>query len=108
MAALADPSNGYVTPGCADASSFLTVYLAPGGGSMGQFWQDVVNGTGMTGHDIAEAWIKEGCPLVGEPPVTIAVVPADSPVCTKLWLSSSAEKARAHPLGKIFGMGAVQ
>ncbi|GAQ84432.1 hypothetical protein KFL_001880240 [Klebsormidium nitens] len=107
MAALADPSNGYVTPHYADASSFLTVYLAPGGGSMGQFWQNIVPGTGMTGHHIAEAWITAGCPLVGDPPVASAAVPAEA-VRTKLWLSSSAETVRAHPQGKIFGMGAVQ
>lgn len=95
LRALADKENGWITPGSAATSRFVTELLgerngmsralkgkAPGGGT----WLDVVT-----------AWIDAGCP-----------VPDDAPPSTRpLTLLSPAERVDAHPTGQIHGTGSV-
>ena len=95
MRALADPENGWISPGDATGSRFVSELLgqsngmsralrgkAPGGGS----WMDVVS-----------AWIDAGCP-----------VPEDTlPAVRPLTLLSPPERVAAHPTGHIHGSGSV-
>lgn len=95
MRALASKENGWVTPGSAATSRFVTELLkerngmsralkgkAPGGGT----WIDVVT-----------EWIDAGCPVPDD----------DAPSTRPITLLSPPERVAAHPTGQIHGSGSV-
>jgi hypothetical protein len=113
MTALANPQNGWVVPGDAGKSRFVTEMLA-GNNAMANALSGVAPGTAhMTWRSIAIDWINKGCPI--PPPAVAAQVaaPFAAPAPTtgapipRLFLSSSPEEVRAHPHGKIRGNAAV-
>lgn len=94
MGALANKENGWVTPGDAGASPFVTDLLR-GRNAMGR----ALKGTapdGGTWADIAIEWIDAGCPL-----------PSGAAPVRPLTLLSPPERVAAHPTGKIHGTGSV-
>jgi hypothetical protein len=95
MRALADKDNGWVTPGSASTSRFVTELLAEPNG-MSRALRGTAPGGG-TWIDVVTAWIDAGCP-----------VPDDAPPATRpLTLLSPAERVAAHPTGQIHGSGSV-
>ncbi|MGH3615733.1 MAG: LodA/GoxA family CTQ-dependent oxidase, partial [Pseudonocardia sp.] len=63
LAAIADPANGWVTPGDPASSRFLTE-LTIGDHRMARTLNGVTPGTAhKTWRDIAAEWIESGCPL---------------------------------------------
>jgi hypothetical protein len=109
MRALAGKDNGWVTPGDAEASPFVTDLLR-GRNAMARALADKAP-DGSAWADIAVEWIDAGCPLpagdlpagdqpAGEPPA------GDRPV-RPLTLLSPPERVAAHPTGMIHGTGSV-
>lgn len=83
LTALADPANGWVTPGEPAASRFVTE-LASGDRAMSRVLREVAPGTAhRTWRTIAIDWIAAGCPL-----------PAPTPLPA---LGSTAAPAEAQP-----------
>ncbi|WP_054813751.1 LodA/GoxA family CTQ-dependent oxidase [Nocardia arizonensis] len=76
LAALADPRNGWITPGEPAASRFVTE-LASGDHPMARALGDVAPGTAhRTWRGIVVDWIAAGCPLPAPAPKRVtAVVP---------------------------------
>lgn len=67
LAALADPHNGWITPGDPTSSRFITE-LATGDHPMARVLGEVANGTAhKTWRSIAIDWIATGCPLPSTP-----------------------------------------
>ncbi len=95
MAALASKENGWVTPGSAATSRFVTELLAESNG-MSRALRGPAPGGG-TWVDVATEWIDAGCPLPGDA--------ADRP--RPLTLLSPPERVAAHPTGKVHGSGSV-
>jgi hypothetical protein len=87
LAALADPANGWITPGDPASSRFITE-LASGDHPMARVLGEVAPGTAhKTWRSIAIDWIAAGCPLPSSPgadappaamlaPVSLATGPA--------------------------------
>jgi hypothetical protein len=94
LAALANRDNGWITPGDAEASPFVTDLLR-GHNAMGRALS-VKSPDGSTWADIAVAWINDGCPL-----------PEVAPAVRPLTLLSPPERVAAHPTGQIHGSGSV-
>jgi hypothetical protein len=95
MEALADPANGWITPGNPDGSRFMTE-LVDSSNTMGwAFAQPAPEGSG-TCRDVAHSWIAAGCPL---PPATQSIA--------KLRMNSPQAVWDSHPTGRLVGMGTV-
>jgi hypothetical protein len=83
LAVLADPANGWITPGDPVSSRFITE-LASGDHPMARVLGEVAPGTAhKTWRSIAIDWIAAGCPLPSSPgadappaPMSLATVPA--------------------------------
>jgi hypothetical protein len=94
MRALSNPENGWVTPGDAEASTFVTDLLR-GRNAMSRAFKGAADGGG-TWADVAVEWINAGCPL-----------PEDADPVRPLTLLSPPERVAAHPTGRIHGSGSV-
>ena len=95
MEALADPANGWITPGNPDGSRFMTE-LVDANNTMGwAFVQPAPDGSG-TCREVAHSWIAAGCPL---PPTTQFIA--------KLRMNSPQPVWDSHPTGRLVGMGTV-
>jgi hypothetical protein len=110
IGALSDPANGWVVPGSAATSKFITALLpsAPG-------MEDAIRGVTIGTQDgvaIVTAWIDAGCPLPGHAPAKrpakaaarAVQVPALRPALATLL--SGSRKPPLHRL-QIFGQDAV-
>jgi hypothetical protein len=113
MRALANPQNGWVVPGAAGQSRFVTEMLA-GNNAMANALSGVAPGTGhKTWRSIAIDWINQGCPIpppaaaAGAAAPFVAKAPTPGAPIPRLFLSSSPEEVRAHPHGKVRGNAAV-
>jgi len=95
MAALASKENGWVTPGSAASSRFVTELLAESNG-MSRALRGAAPGGG-TWVDVVTEWIDAGCPLP----------PDDADAPRPLTLLSPPERVATHPTGKIHGSGSV-
>jgi hypothetical protein len=96
MRALADPGNGWITPGNASTSRFVTDLLRGHNAMSRALRGRVPGGDGRTWAEVATAWIDAGCPLLPDPP---AVRP--------LTLLTPPERVATHPTGQIHGTGSV-
>jgi hypothetical protein len=96
LAALANKDNGWVIPGDAEASPFVTDLLRGRNAMSRALNAKAPDGSGSTWADIAVAWINEGCPQ-----------PEEAPVARPLTLLSPPERVAAHPTGQIHGTGSV-
>lgn len=96
LQALASADNGWITPGQAEASTFVTDLLRGNNAMARVFAATTLPGVPATGTEIAVAWINEGCPL---PVLLDAARP--------LTLLSPPERVAAHPTGVIHGSGSV-
>ncbi|MDQ1440489.1 MAG: hypothetical protein QOG97_717 [Acidimicrobiaceae bacterium] len=96
LAALANKDNGWVMPGDAEASPFVTDLLRGRNAMSRALNAKAPDGSGSTWADIAVAWINEGCPQ-----------PEEAPVARPLTLLSPPERVAAHPTGQIHGTGSV-
>jgi hypothetical protein len=113
MQALADPGNGWITPGKPSESKFLT-QLVNGNNAMADAFSQQAPGLAKTWKDIATEWIEQGCPIPAaeqlEPFALAAVFPAVPPKSKKAFrlgaYASPCERAK-HPRGTIQGMGSV-
>jgi hypothetical protein len=94
LRALAEPANGYVTPGHSDLSPMFTNLAAPTGPMGPIFDQPAPGKMGGISRDILFRWIEEGCPV----PSTAA---------TSLWMSTPSHKWDLHPTGRVRGMGTI-
>jgi hypothetical protein len=95
MRALATEDNGWVTPGDAEGSRFVTDLLR-GRNAMARAFGGSVPGAKKTKWvDVAVEWINAGCPM------------PDDHAARPLTLLSPAERVAAHPTGKIHGTGSV-
>jgi hypothetical protein len=97
MQALAHEDSGWITPGDAQRSSFVTDLLH-GDNVMAKTLGAVAPGTdGLTWATIAIEWIDAGCPLPAQG--------ADG--ARPLTLLSPPDRVAAHPTGRIHGTGSV-
>jgi Iron-containing redox enzyme len=94
MAALAREENGWVTPGSAQDSLFITD-LVTGRNAMGRALSAPFGAGGGTRADVITAWIDAGCPIPDEA--------APRPIT----LLSPPERVDTHPTGAIHGSGSV-
>jgi L-Lysine epsilon oxidase N-terminal/L-lysine epsilon oxidase C-terminal domain/Iron-containing redox enzyme len=113
MTAVANPQNGWIVPGDAGKSRFVTDLLA-GDNAMANALSGIAPGTAhKTWRSIAIDWINKGCPI--PPPVVAAQVaapfisrePAAGAPIRRLYLNSSPEEVLAHPHGRVRGNAAV-
>ena len=88
--------NGWIPPGDAEASPFVTDLLRGRNAMSRALRGKVPNADGLTWIDVAIEWINAGCP-----------VPADVPVVRPLTLLTPPERVASHPTGKIHGSGSV-
>jgi hypothetical protein len=112
MQALADPANGWITPGNPGQSRFFT-QLINGDNAMADDFNQQAPGLAKTWRDIATDWIRQGCPV---PPAakpeafSISAIFPFAPKSKKAFrlgvYASPAERAK-HPRGKVLGMGSV-
>jgi hypothetical protein len=94
LAALADPGNGWVTPGDASSSRFVTE-LATGDHPMARVLSGVAPGTAhRTWRTIAIEWINAGCP-VPAPSRAPAAAPVPAPAVTEGLTSAADARRRA-------------
>ena len=112
MQALADPSNGWITPGNPSQSRFLT-QLVSGDNAMANTFNQQAPGMTKTWKDIATDWIRQGCPI---PPAAkpesfalLAIFPfaPKSRKAFRLGAYASPSQRAKHPRGTILGMGTV-
>jgi hypothetical protein len=113
MSVLADPANGWIVKGSSVNSKFVTELLGTDNpmsraldGSAGP---SVGN---KTWKQIAADWIDKGCLLPAAAPqthVAFARTPAHvgRSVRRRLTLTSPESEVRAHPRGRVLGMGVV-
>jgi hypothetical protein len=121
MTALANPDNGWITPGNSSSSRFVTELLS-GDHPMAHALGEVAPGTAhRTWRTIAISWIDAGCPIPSEafaesvPPRQAAARAArlsammaapDQPV-PRLSLLRTPDASANHPRGTVLGMGLV-
>jgi hypothetical protein len=94
MAALALEENGWVIPGSAQDSRFVTD-LVTGRNAMGRALSAPFDAGGGTRADVITAWIDAGCPI----PEEVAARP--------ITLLSPPDRVDTHPTGAIHGSGSV-
>jgi len=96
MRALATAGNGWVTPGDAEASPFVTDLLR-GHNAMSRALRGKATDAGdISWADVAVEWITAGCPL-----------PQEQPAVRPLTLLTPPERVAAHPTGQLHGSGSV-
>jgi hypothetical protein len=112
MQALADPGNGWITPGNPSQSKFLT-QLVNGDNAMGKDFDQKVPGSQKTWSEIATEWIQQGCPIPTAPKPAKRALSAVIPFAPKSErafrlgpYATPAERAK-HPRGTAMGMGTV-
>ena len=112
MQALADPANGWITPGNPSQSKFLT-QLVNGDNAMGSDFGQQVPGSQKTWSDVATDWIQQGCPIPTAAKLaklTLSAVFPFSPKSKRAFhlgpYATPAERAK-HPRGTVMGMGTV-
>ncbi len=101
MRALADPANGWIRPGDAAGSRFVTELLSGSHRMARTLAAPLPDGT--TGAQVVTAWIDAGCPV---PDAAPEPVPAGAPA-RPLTLLSPPERVAAHPTGAVHGSGSV-
>ncbi|HTU48776.1 MAG TPA: LodA/GoxA family CTQ-dependent oxidase [Bryobacteraceae bacterium] len=112
MQALADPANGWVTPGNPSQSRFLT-QLVDGNNAMADAYNQQAPGLSRTWKDIATDWIRQGCPIPSPAKTeTFALAlalpfPPKSKKAFRLGIYASPSERARHPRGKVLGMGTV-
>jgi hypothetical protein len=94
MAALAREDNGWVTPGSAHDSPFITD-LVTGRNAMARALSAPFDAGRGTRADVITAWIDAGCPI----PEEVAARP--------ITLLSPPDRVDTHPTGAIHGSGSV-
>ncbi|HEX4423731.1 MAG TPA: LodA/GoxA family CTQ-dependent oxidase, partial [Kofleriaceae bacterium] len=97
MTALTDPANGWIVPGDAKASKFVTQLIEPSNAMGFAFEQPVPAADNATCYQLAVAWIAAGCLLPPEAPHVIKPLRLNSPL----------QKFLADPRGRIPGNGTV-
>jgi hypothetical protein len=112
MQALADPANGWITPGNPSQSKFLT-QLVNGDNAMGNDFNQKVPGSQKSWRDIVTDWIQQGCPIpsAAKPAkFALAAVFPFAPKSERAFrlgpYATPAERAK-HPRGTVLGMGTV-
>jgi hypothetical protein len=112
MQALADPGNGWITPGNSSTSKFIT-QLVNGDNAMGSNFDQKVLGSQKTWRSIATEWIQLGCPIPAAAKPAKLVLSAVFPFAPKSErafrlgpYATVAERAK-HPRGTVMGMGTV-
>lgn len=112
MQALADPSNGWITPGNPSQSRFLT-QLVDGDNAMADAFGEQAPGLSKTWKDIATEWIQQGCPMPAsakpESFALSAVFPFTlrSKKAFRLGPYATPSERASHPRGTVLGMGTV-
>ena len=96
LRALSSVDNGWITPGKAEASTFVTDLLRGDNAMARAFATAPLPGVAATGKEIAGAWINDGCPL-----------PVELDPARPLTLLSPPGRVAAHPTGAIHGTGSV-
>lgn len=94
MRAIARVENGWVVPGDAEASKWITE-LVRGRSSMGLAFTGSAP-DGSTWAETAVEWVNAGCPQ-----------PGDGHVVRPLTLLSPSDRVALHPTGEIHGSGSV-
>jgi hypothetical protein len=94
IAALSREENGWVTPGSARESRFITD-LVTGRNAMARALSAPFDAGGATRADVITAWIDAGCPI------------PDEMTARPLTLLSPPDRVDAHPSGTIHGTGSV-
>jgi hypothetical protein len=94
LRALAEPRNGYITPGQPESSRLFTDLANPTGPMGAVFDQRAPGGAAGTCRDILFQWIKQGCPV-------------PSAAATSLRMSTPASKQALHRTGRVRGMGTI-
>jgi hypothetical protein len=113
MSVLSDPANGWIVKGSSANSRFMTELLGTDNPMSRAF--DGSSGPaagGKTWKQIAADWIDKGCLLpaaVQKARVAFARTPAHvgRSVRRRLTLTSPESEVRAHPRGRVLGMGVV-
>jgi hypothetical protein len=112
MQVLADPSNGWITPGNPSQSRFLT-QLLDGNNVMADAFSQQAPGSPKTWKDIATEWIQQNCPIPAASKLqsfAISAVfpfPSKSKKAFRLGPYATLSERSRHPRGTVLGMGAV-
>jgi hypothetical protein len=115
MTVLSDPANGWIVKGSSANSRFVTELLGTDN-PMSRAFEGSAGPAGgnKTWKQIAVDWIDKGCLLPAAAPaaplhVALAKTPAHvgRTVRRRLTLTSPVSEVRAHPRGRILGMGVV-
>jgi hypothetical protein len=108
MAALSDPTNGWIVKGEPAKSRFVTDLLG-GDNMMSRAFDSVVPNSGeRTGKQIVSEWISKGCPLPPAPPALRSRAQQLSVARPqRLTLTSTVREVQAHPRRRVLGMGCV-
>lgn len=107
MAALANPNNGFITPGNSATSRFVTA-LIQGNGAMARAFQGVApNSGGLTWRQVATQWIDAGCPPLAAPRLRAAQMGGPVGPAVRLSLTASRSVVDTHPRARVQGMGVV-
>jgi hypothetical protein len=112
MHTLADPGNGWITPGNPSESRFLTE-LVNGDNAMAEAFNQQAPGLTKTWKDIATEWIQQGCPIPAAAKAETFALSAIFPFAPKskkafrLGVYASPSQRAKHPRGTILGMGSV-
>ena len=112
MKVLADPANGWITPGNPSQSRFLS-QLVNGDNAMADDFNQQAPGLSKTWKDIATEWIQQGCPIPAAAKPESFALSAIFPFAPKskkafrLGLYATPSQRAKHPRGTILGMGAV-
>jgi hypothetical protein len=94
LRALAEPRNGYVTPGQPQLSPLFATFAAPTGPMGPVFDRPAPGGVEGTCRDILFRWIEAGCPV-------------PSMATTSLRMTTPARKRGLHRTGRVRGMGTI-
>lgn len=113
MSVLSDPANGWIVKGSTANSRFFTDLLGTDNPMSRAFDGSGGPATGnKTWKQIAAEWIDKGCPLPPAPPQAHALFvrmaeQAGRRMLGRLTLTSPKSQVRAHPRGRVLGMGVV-
>jgi hypothetical protein len=99
MRALANPDNGWVTPGNAGASRLVTEILREDNAMARALSRAAPGPDGGTWATVITEWIDADCPIPAEQ--------QDDPPPRPLTLLTPADRVDAHPTGRIHGSGSV-